>query len=341
MEQNPFLPLLETLHGIKSRLEQNNAWHLMVARPTLAAFKEQELPAHVQVRTKKRRGKRVSERGPRHMRLTRLVQARWPQDGQLEAAVPTLAYVMQGTADFHIADYLVQCQPGDLLFIPAGVAKPDAALPYVLDGSQRECVLLWIYPGPLNGVGLECFITHSTARKVRMGQQYGTSAIKHDFLVQLFNELNRQLLEGCPLATTRYLLTGLVLWLCREMEQGRAVIPWNRRLNQPVERSKDIVAEACKHIESHLNRHLTIDEMAQLLAVSPASFTRRFRAATGLSFNQYLTRQRLKGAQTLLEDTALPVNDVARYVGLTYERLRELFQQHHDCSPGEFRRRKI
>ncbi len=341
MEHNFFLPLLNVLHGIKSRLEQNNAWYLMVARPMLAAFKEQELPAHIQVCAKKRRGKRVSERGPRHLRLTRLVQARWPQDGQLEAAVPTLAYVIQGTADFHIADYLVQCQPGDLLFIPAGVAKPDASLPYVQDDSQRQCDILWIYPGPLNGVGLECFITHSTAREVRMGQQYGTSAIKNDFLAQLFDELNRQVLDACPLSITRHLLMGLVLWLCREMEQGRAVIPWSRLRDQPVERSKDIVAEACKHIESHLDRHLTIDEMAQLLAVSPASFTRRFRAATGLSFNQYLTRQRLKGAEILLEDTVLPVSQVARHAGLTYERLRELFQQHHNCSPGEFRKRKI
>jgi AraC-like DNA-binding protein len=341
MSNHSFEPLLEALRIIKFWLERDDASRVMVATSTIAAFRRQELPDHIKVTVKKRRGKRVSARGPRNFRLTRLVQARWPEDGQLEAAVPSLACVIKGQADFHIADYMVKCQPGDWIFIPAGISKPDASLPYVLDDSERECDLLWIYPGPLNGVGLECFICHSTAKAMLTGLQYGTSAMKNDFLVCLFNELNEQLQRSSDGDFIYHLLSCLVLRLREEIEEGRAEIPWTRRLDQPVERSQNFIAEACKHIESHLDRHLTIAEMARMVAVSPATFTRRFRADMDQSFHEYLTAQRLKGAEALLQDTALSVNDVSLKVGLTYERLRDLFQQHHGCSPGEFRKREI
>jgi len=312
----------------------------MVATASKSTFLRQELPDHVQVTAKKHRGKRISVRGPRHFRLTRLVQARWPEDGQLEAAVPSLALVLKGQADFFLADYLVHCRPGDWVFIPAGVPKPDATFPYVLDGSNRKCDLLYIYPGPLNGVGLECFICHSTAERIYTGAEYGTSDVKNAFLVHLYNELNEQIQNARSERLIQHLLLGIILWLYREIEQGTAVIPWSRRLDQPVERSPDIIAEACRHIESHLSRHLTISDMVRLLAVSPATFTRRFRAEKGQSFNEYLTAQRLKGAEDMLQDTALPMNDISRNLGLTYERLRYLFQQKHGCSPGEFRKRQ-
>ena len=93
-------------------------------------------------------------------------------------------------------------------------------------------------------------------------------------------------------------------------------------------------------IESHLDSHLTIEAMANRLAVSPSTFTRRFRDGTGQSFNHYLTKQRMKGAVSLLRDTDLAVVGVAERVGLRYERLRDLFQQQYGCSPGEFRKWK-
>jgi len=339
--KSSFGTLVEALKVAEYHLERDGASRAMVATSTLAAFQRQELPDHVRVKAKKRRGKRISVRGPRNYRLTRLVQARWPQDRQLEAAVPSLAFVLRGQADFHIADYLVECQPGDWVFIPAGISKPDASLPYVQDGSRRECDLLWIYPGPLNGVGLECFITHSTANSTQTTMQRGTAAVKNNFLPHLFNELSEQTQILSHRQQMAHLLSGIILWLTSEITEGTATIPWVRRLDQPVPRSHNLSEEARKYIESHLNHSLTIPEMARLLAVSPATFTRQFRADTGQSFHQYLTAQRLKGAENLLQDTDLSVNSVALKVGLSYERLRDLFNVNHGCSPGEFRKTRI
>ena len=338
--EHQFLPLLEALHTIKFWLERDGASRVMVATSTITAFRRQELPDHVKVTVKKRRGKRVSARGPRNFRLTRLVQARWPDDGQHEAVVPSLVCILKGQADFHIADYMVQCQPGDWIFIPAGISKPDALLPYVLDDSDRECDLLWIYPGPLNGVGLECFVCHSTAEKASVGQEFGTSDIKNKFLVDLFNGLNEQLLGNSQRELISHLLLTILLMLRQEIQAGRAIIPWSRRVAYPRKHSHDIIEEACKYIDSHLHHQLTIEKMARQMAVSPTTFTTQFRKKTGKSFNVYLTEKRLEGAEQLLEDSGLPAHEVARDVGLTYERLRALFHKYHHCSPGEYRKQK-
>lgn len=338
VEEAAFLPLLDTLSAIDFSLKRDGLPPVILAAATLRQFKSQFLPEHVRYFVKKRRGPRVSARGPRHLRTTRLVLARWPEDGQLEAAIPALGYVVSGQADFHIGDYLVQCQAGDFIYFPVGISKPDAGATYVANDPDRQCRILWISPGPLNGQGLECWIVHSQGEMSRAGAEQGTSALKNDFLARLFDRLNQTLLSPGQDAVKLALLRCLVLCVKQELEEGRAAVPWVRRLHRPVPRERSLVEEASKHMESHLDSHLTIEVMARLLAVSPATFTRRFRDGTGQTFNHFLTERRLEGAATLLRDTDLPVREVARMVGLKYERLRDLFQERHGVAPGNFRK---
>jgi len=335
-----FEKTLEALRAARFSLTPDGLGRMMIAHSSLSAFRRQELPGGVTVKTRKRRGKRVGMRGPRNFRVTRLIRARWPEDGQWEATIPSLVYVLRGQADFHIEDYMVQCAQGSWLFIPAGISKPDADFPYVLDGSDRQCDLLWIYPGPLNGVGLECFVCHSTAEKAWVGHQLGTSAIKNSFLASLFDGLNDQLLGDHQNELVLHLLHTILLMLVQEIQAGRAMIPWSRRVAPLQQHSRDIIEEACKYIDAHLHHPLTIERVARQMAISSTTFTSQFRKKTGKSFNGYLTEKRLEGAARLLEESGLPAHEVARDVGLTYERLRTLFHRHYHCSPGEYRRRK-
>lgn len=339
LENTAFQPLLEALNAVHFRLQRDGDARVIVAAPTLKQLKSQVLPGHVRTSAKPRRGKRVSARSPRHLRTTNLVLARWPQDRQIEVAIPSLICVLSGQADFHLADYMLHCQPGDLLFIPPGVSRQDSTSAYT-DDEQRQCRVLWISPGPLSGHGLECWIVESQGPIRQAGLQYGTAAIKNEFSASLFKQFHQELTDSRKPELEYSLLACLLLHLHREIEKGRAAVPWVRRLHRSVEREQDVVAQACKYMESHLDSHLTIQAMANHLAVSPSTFTRRFRDAVGQSFNQYLTEQRMKGAISLLRDTDLSVFEVAGMIGLKYERLRDLFQQQHGCSPGEFRKHK-
>lgn len=60
---------------------------------------------------------------------------------------------------------------------------------------------------------------------------------------------------------------------------------------------------------------LDVPGVAALAYMSPAHFTRRFRAVFGETPHRYLQRRRVERACALLRDSTLPVTDVARLVG--------------------------
>ncbi|MFF3643785.1 helix-turn-helix domain-containing protein [Streptomyces sp. NPDC002564] len=90
---------------------------------------------------------------------------------------------------------------------------------------------------------------------------------------------------------------------------------------------------------AHLDRPLTVEELARRAAMSPRTFYRRLRAATGTTPLRWLLNQRLARAQSLLETTDLSVEKVGELSGLgTANNLRHHFLRQIGVSPGDYRR---
>jgi AraC-like DNA-binding protein len=70
-----------------------------------------------------------------------------------------------------------------------------------------------------------------------------------------------------------------------------------------------------EHVHTHLERHLTVAEVADAGGVSTATAERTFARHTGLSVLSWVRQQRMQAAATLLRTTGLRVNEVARCVG--------------------------
>ena len=83
-----------------------------------------------------------------------------------------------------------------------------------------------------------------------------------------------------------------------------------------------------------------IGELERLAAMSERTFMRRFRAATGLSPADWVTRARVDAARELLENTALPIDHIAERCGLgTPTTLRHHFRKKVGVSPAQYRKR--
>ncbi|EHK88650.1 AraC family transcriptional regulator [Saccharomonospora azurea SZMC 14600] len=88
----------------------------------------------------------------------------------------------------------------------------------------------------------------------------------------------------------------------------------------------------------HLDRPLSLADLAEHAAMSTRSFTRRFRQEVGLSPHQWLLRQRVERARQLLERTDLPVDRVAAATGFTTTvSLRQHFSRTLGVSPSRYR----
>jgi AraC family transcriptional activator FtrA len=92
-------------------------------------------------------------------------------------------------------------------------------------------------------------------------------------------------------------------------------------------------------VARRLSEPWSISRLARFAAMSERTFMRRFRAATGMSPADWLTRTRIDRARELLESTALPVDHIAERCGLgTPTTLRHHFRKKVGVSPAQYRR---
>ena len=89
----------------------------------------------------------------------------------------------------------------------------------------------------------------------------------------------------------------------------------SRRFSRPV-------LDCCDYINLHLEEKLSLRQMAERLKYSETYLSRKFRQETGLSFKEYIRRQRLDQAKSLLKESGLDIRDIS-------DRL-------HFCSPSYF-----
>lgn len=102
---------------------------------------------------------------------------------------------------------------------------------------------------------------------------------------------------------------------------------------------RDGLSPILEWMQEHLEEELSVELLAELAAMSPRTLARRFRDLTGTTPGRWLTHQRVTRAQHLLEATDLPVEAIARRVGLgTAANLRVHFRRATGTSPAEHRR---
>lgn len=90
---------------------------------------------------------------------------------------------------------------------------------------------------------------------------------------------------------------------------------------------------------TRLDRPLTVEDLARRARMSPRTFFRRLQAATGTTPLQWLLTQRLARAQSLLETTDLPIEQIGERCGLgTAANLRHHFATRLGVSPADYRR---
>ena len=88
----------------------------------------------------------------------------------------------------------------------------------------------------------------------------------------------------------------------------------------------------------HLDRPLTVADLAREAHLSPRTFARRFVEEVGLSPLRWLVQQRVRLAQELLEATDEPVERIARRTGFgTAANLRQHFGRVTSVSPQTYR----
>jgi transcriptional regulator GlxA family with amidase domain len=105
------------------------------------------------------------------------------------------------------------------------------------------------------------------------------------------------------------------------------------------EPARPSLEETRRWASKRLDEPLDVAAMASHASVSPRTFARRFREETGTTPLQWLLSQRVLESRRLLEETDLPIEEVAARAGFgTAASLRDHFRRATSTSPTAYRR---
>jgi AraC family transcriptional regulator len=92
-------------------------------------------------------------------------------------------------------------------------------------------------------------------------------------------------------------------------------------------------------MRARLSDDISLDELAVEARLSTFHFARMFKQSVGVPPRVYLTQLRMEKASELLEQTDLPVTDIAFEVGYSSNQVfARVFSKHRRMTPSEYRR---
>ncbi len=101
------------------------------------------------------------------------------------------------------------------------------------------------------------------------------------------------------------------------------------------------VEKAIELIHNHYNEPLTVERAAAVTGYSKSNFCKIFKNVVGDTFHSVLSNHRVENACCFLEETALPVAEIAHQVGFSdVKSFCRVFKNYKGVSPGQYRKEK-
>ncbi|MEJ2155979.1 MAG: DJ-1/PfpI family protein [Desulfobacteraceae bacterium] len=131
------------------------------------------------------------------------------------------------------------------------------------------------------------------------------------------------------------------------MEVARILVLYRRRPGHQSQFSTPLAVQAkagrrfkdlMEWVETHLDKNLTVERLAEQAHMSPRTFARIFPSEFGLSPGRFIEQLRIDRARELLESGMEGLERVAHKSGFgREERLRRAFQRRLGISPAQYR----
>ncbi len=235
--------------------------------------------------------------------------------------------------DAEINQHSYHIEPGEILIIPSGemhkLIAPD---------SGRRFILLF-------DISLITKLKGGTSIQSLLMQPLhidrdGYSSVYDEVYQLLLDIINEYFSENEYAELTIYsLLLSFFVKLVYNRIHEEELFP-NVRLSRQKEYVKRFNS-LLDYINVHYAEELNLESMAARMGFSKFHFSRLFKQYTGLTFNSYLNRRRLKAAEELLANPALSIVEVSMQSGYSsISTFNRLFRQIKHCTPSEYRSKK-
>lgn len=99
----------------------------------------------------------------------------------------------------------------------------------------------------------------------------------------------------------------------------------------------NIIKTAVDYVKTHLDQDISVRVCAHIVHLSPSYFASLFKKVTGVTFNQFVTQERMTEAKRLLLEDR-PIQEIAERLGYVERRyFSDVFKKHTRMTPSEFK----
>ncbi|KAF1296239.1 AraC family transcriptional regulator [Enterococcus sp. JM4C] len=235
-----------------------------------------------------------------------------------------ISIILEGEVEYTIGDWTTQLGAGRILLFNPGVKHGER--------QPEDTYSHQLHIG-LSNISLDGLTRNHFPNKkalLDLGEYQATFLDKAWRLTKEYNEEKPEF----QLMSKALIIEMLVLILrSLQNEQGSTV---TSELSKTAKRKQNIVNHAVYYLENHHNQEITLEQLADILYVSPTHLSKIFKEATGVSPINYLIQVRLKHAKELLKNDQLTIRDVAQAVGYqdAYH-FSKLFKKYYGVSPSQ------
>lgn len=301
-----------------------------------------DLPEGITMTRRKIEGKRVVIKNKRTYGNQRLYVAEWPDANLQELAVPKLACIVSGVADYLVGDACVSCGPGTFILMPPLIPHqchaPNLQGEHLRNGScgllhalaHKHGVLFW-YSRSINERFINEFSDNylissvAAVQTLHLLMDEATEAKAHSefviqsFIAAFFGIIAREIGAG------NYMHPGP-----KENISGPAHLTDNGKFSEMVR----------EYLEMNCHRPLRLETMAAHMYLSRAQFSRRMKQETGMTFVEMLTQVRMEQACKMLKETDFTSIAIATCLSFhSSTHFQSLFRSRMGCTPMEYRRK--
>jgi YesN/AraC family two-component response regulator len=126
-------------------------------------------------------------------------------------------------------------------------------------------------------------------------------------------------------------ISKLAMDMCLDFTEKVASAQGKTRL------SPDIVT-CSEYISGHLHDDIDLHQIASLVRLGSKSLSRKFKNETGLSINNYMHRERMKEARSLLEYSDYSISEIGYYLHYNSQSyFSTIFKKFNGITPQQFR----
>jgi AraC-like DNA-binding protein len=246
-----------------------------------------------------------------------------------------IALCLEGSGRFLFGRRVHPIEPGDIFLVDN--SHPHVALPD--PGGSLRLLLVLFRPELVAGPGCRAFDSGYLA-PFRVADEHLLQRIPRttplaEELAPILHELAEVSARHDPddrhlLDANLRLALGVLVRACASGDQDDGGTDAARRAQ---------IRPVLSYVEEHCRERVTLDEVAEVVHLSPSRVRHVFRDVSGVGFKEYATRVRLTEAKRLLLATDLSVAEVAHSVGYTnVHQFYTVFHRYCSLLPAEYRR---